>query len=313
MNHRTQEPPPTSAESEPPEGAGAMMSIGAVSRATGIPVATIRSWERRYGYPEPLRRESGHRRYPITTVARLRRIQHALELGNRPADVVGASDEALARLLRVEAMARPSDADGAERAIALTRATSMLDASAFDRAALSALDELGFQAAVEECLFPFLRDLGQRWKRGELGVLHEHFASERLRHILSSRWRAHPGGTETIVLAALPGEHHDLGLHVAAVQVAIGQMTPVFLGADTPIEDIAGAARQSGAQAVLAGSSSAADPAIVLPLLGALRRALASKVALAVGGGAVAPPEVERLGGFGDVEAWVERVRRLAW
>jgi DICT domain-containing protein len=38
-------------------------SIGELSRRTGVPVATLRTWEVRYGQPRARRRPSGHRRY----------------------------------------------------------------------------------------------------------------------------------------------------------------------------------------------------------------------------------------------------------
>ena len=37
--------------------------INAVSEMTGIPAATLRAWERRYGVPEPRRTESSYRVY----------------------------------------------------------------------------------------------------------------------------------------------------------------------------------------------------------------------------------------------------------
>lgn len=39
------------------------LTIGELSRATGVAVATLRAWESRYGFPGPVRTESGHRRY----------------------------------------------------------------------------------------------------------------------------------------------------------------------------------------------------------------------------------------------------------
>lgn len=44
------------------------MRIGEVAELTGISVSTLRSWERRYGYPRPLRLDGGHRRYDADTV-----------------------------------------------------------------------------------------------------------------------------------------------------------------------------------------------------------------------------------------------------
>src|SRR5262249_29164710 len=76
-----------------------MLSIGALARATAIPVETLRTWERRYGYPVPRRKPSGHRVYPVQSVPRLRRIARAVAGGHRASDVVPASDADLRALL----------------------------------------------------------------------------------------------------------------------------------------------------------------------------------------------------------------------
>src|SRR5512143_4189420 len=83
---------------------GAWLSIGALSRATGIAVETLRTWESRYGFPVPERKPSGHRVYPVSAVPRLRRIAQALSLGHRAGQVVAAPDEALGRLLETSAV-----------------------------------------------------------------------------------------------------------------------------------------------------------------------------------------------------------------
>src|SRR5262245_54344453 len=75
------------------------MSIGALSKATGVPTDTLRTWERRYGFPAPERTETGHRRYSLRTLARLREIVRALALGHRPSTVLTADDATLASML----------------------------------------------------------------------------------------------------------------------------------------------------------------------------------------------------------------------
>ena len=91
---------------------GARLSIGALSRATGIPVETLRTWESRYGFPVPERKPSGHRVYPISSVPRLRRIAAALSSGHRAGQVVAASDSDLDALLASGSAAAPEPAPG---------------------------------------------------------------------------------------------------------------------------------------------------------------------------------------------------------
>lgn len=41
----------------------AVLSIGDLAERTGVSTATLRTWETRFGFPEPVRRPGGHRRY----------------------------------------------------------------------------------------------------------------------------------------------------------------------------------------------------------------------------------------------------------
>ena len=58
-----------------------VLSIGDVVRATGLGEATLRAWERRYGFPRPQREPSGHRRYAAEEVERLLRVAAERERG----------------------------------------------------------------------------------------------------------------------------------------------------------------------------------------------------------------------------------------
>ena len=78
----------------------ALLRIGELSRRTGVPTATLRSWEARHGFPASTRFDAGHRRYDeqqvelVTEVARLRRsglpvpaaIRQATEVADRSAN-----------------------------------------------------------------------------------------------------------------------------------------------------------------------------------------------------------------------------------
>lgn len=56
-------------------------TIGQLARLSGFGVETIRYYERERLVGEPPRRASGYREYPEDTLARLRFIRHAKELG----------------------------------------------------------------------------------------------------------------------------------------------------------------------------------------------------------------------------------------
>lgn len=61
-----------------------LLTIGELALRTGVPTATLRSWESRYGFPQPERLAGGHRRYAesdVDAVAQvLRRRQDGIAL-----------------------------------------------------------------------------------------------------------------------------------------------------------------------------------------------------------------------------------------
>ena len=64
----------------------AIYSIGAVARMLGVPTATLRTWEERYGIVMPDRSPGGHRLYTRDHVEQLRFVLRSIEQGMQPAD-----------------------------------------------------------------------------------------------------------------------------------------------------------------------------------------------------------------------------------
>jgi DNA-binding transcriptional MerR regulator len=69
-----------------PQGDLAIYSIGAVERMLGIPAATVRNWEERYGLVRPERSAGGHRLYTRAQVEQLRFVKERLDRGLQPAE-----------------------------------------------------------------------------------------------------------------------------------------------------------------------------------------------------------------------------------
>jgi MerR family transcriptional regulator, light-induced transcriptional regulator len=288
-------------------GEGAQLSIGALSRAAHVPIDTLRTWERRYGFPRPLERESSsHRRYPVEAVERLRLIKRVLALGHKPAQVVGAEVEALRELLALpqsDELAPRSDAaameEGIERWFVAVQA---FDSEAFDAELARYWDRLGAMRFLSECAGPFLHELGRRWEQKTLSVAHEHFASERMRDFLASRRAGLGGGARggIVVCATLPDDQHTLGAHMAAIVLSLLGLEVLFLGANSPIAEIVRAAADQGAAGVAISVSAGYDPARLRAHLVELARALPSGVSVLAGGSglSVAPPGIVRLTDF---------------
>jgi len=61
-------------------------SIGAVARMVVVPVATLRSWEERYGVVVPARSQAGQRLYSRDQLEQLRFLRSMIDEGMSPAD-----------------------------------------------------------------------------------------------------------------------------------------------------------------------------------------------------------------------------------
>lgn len=275
----------------------ATLNIGALSMATGVPVETIRTWERRYGFPSSERNDAGHRIYELDTIEHLRLITAILAQGYRPSQLEGQSREELEELLDKttgavadEALEEERDAseEGACRdwIECWMNAVTSLDREGFEgqlRGDFSRMNALEF---LETRLAPFLRELGDGWASGRLSVLHEHFASECIRDFLVHAWRKLSDLAQgpRVILATFSGEQHCLGLHMAALTVAMADCRVVFLGANTPAEDIASASLQCEADAVILSISEYANSAASVSFLSRLRELAGPRVEIVAGG-----------------------------
>jgi methylmalonyl-CoA mutase cobalamin-binding subunit len=298
------------------------LSIGALSSATGVPVETLRTWERRYGFPTPTARTGGsHRRYAADAIGQVQLIVRALELGHRPSAVIGRDPDELRRLLgpapTVDAApadwARNDDARAVARWLELTHA---LDGDGLMGELHRSLAEMAAVPLLERRVAPYLRELGEAWARGLLRVSHEHYASERVREFLSAQWRrANEGqraGRVSAVLATPSGEQHVLGLHMAAWVIALAGVHVVFLGADTPWGEIVFAAERHAARGV-ALSAAAGYPGDLEAEVATLRAALPREVRLALGGAGTAHVRMhgQQMNSFEELFKWARALAHV--
>jgi methanogenic corrinoid protein MtbC1 len=269
-----------------------MLSIGALSRATGIAVETLRTWESRYGFPVPQRRPSGHRVYPVSAVPRLRRVAQALSMGHRAGQVVGASEEALHALL--ESSAGPAVGQGPTTPAPLAagdipglfRLVKAFDAERLTRQFLADWALMGPVEFLESRIAPLVRAVGEGWEKGDLEIRHEHFLSERIGDLLRSlRLPIEERATGPLVVhTTLPGETHGLGLQMSALVLAAAGCRGLFLGTDVPVPQIASLARDIGARAVAVSVSLATKGPATAAALRKLRESLPRRILIVVGG-----------------------------
>jgi DNA-binding transcriptional MerR regulator len=278
-----------------------LVRIGELSRRVGVGPDRLRAWERRYGLLRPLRTPGGFRLYSAADEQRVRDMQAQLARGLSAAEAARA-----VRAVHPSPDHRtPLDDVRARLAAALT---------AFDDAgANAALDRLfavhGPDIAMRNVIYPYLHALGESWERGELDVGQEHFAS----HLLQGRLLGSVAGWDNgrgprAVLACPSGEHHSLPLAGLGVALRNRGWRVTYLGADTPIANIARTAETVSPRVVVVSSTMAHT----LPPLEGELRALAQAIRLVLAGAGVSPAFADRVGAeFLDTDP-VNAAERLA-
>jgi MerR family transcriptional regulator, light-induced transcriptional regulator len=172
-----------------------------------------------------------------------------LEAGYRPAKVVPATTKELEELL-TDSTVFSAIRSGEEKNIVcqklliekLILAIKSYDYQTMDQVYYDEWYRKGPLNFVRHFISPLIDQLGRSWELGELSVSQEHFASEGLNDFLGSMWRqVQQTSTKkqgNCVLTTLPGEDHGLGLQMAGVITAITGRENIFLGTNTPYEEI---------------------------------------------------------------------------
>lgn len=235
---------------EPP-----LLRIGELARRAGIPAATLRAWERRYGIVVPRRNESGYRLYTAEDQLRLSEMSALIAAGMAPAEaartVLDGSGPASGGSPHPPspAVATASTGDLGER---LYEALLGFDDVVADRLIDRALGAYSTEALVGELILPVLRRIGEGWTGGGVNIGQEHFASNLLRGRLLGLARGWGAGDGRLALLACPpGELHDIGLICFGMVLRSAGWRIAFLGADTPISSIEAAAEQLDPAAIV--------------------------------------------------------------
>lgn len=282
-----------------------MITIKRAAELTGVPVATLRIWERRYGIGAPSRSESGYRLYDGAAIVAIKEMQGLIAEGWSPQQ---AASEVQARAKGHGSETPARGPAGHELPADVTTrffaAIEALDAAALSQVLDSAFAVASFEYVIDHWLVPTLRELGERWVAGEVDIASEHFASHAIMRRLAAAFEGAAQATSgpRVLIGSPSGSLHEIGTLAFATAVARRALRVVYLGADVPAESWVAAARRHGADAVAISVVMPGDVATAQTCVDALRRDC-PQVAITVGGPSAAQVRGSELvlsGGVGE-------------
>ena len=270
-----------------------LRSISDVERDIGVAKETLRVWERRYGFPRPLRDANGERAYPPDQVHRLSLVKRLLDQGYRPGKIMALDTNELSELGAKPSAAvatRGLDDPEIRACIDLLRAHKVSELR--QRLSQSML-LMGLQRCVTELIAPLVTGVGMAWARGEVAVFEEHLFSEMLQGVMrnaivaATQQPGHAEATPRVLLTTVPQERHGLGLLMAEALLALEGAHCVSLGVQTPLGDIVEAARAQRADIVALSFSGVTSPRAAVENVNELRSRLSDQAEVWAGGAGV--------------------------
>lgn len=214
-------------------------TVGTAARRLGIPVATLRSWNQRYGLGPQQHLPGRHRYYTVADLAVLSRMVELVRAGATPASAAQA-----ARVLLT-----PAPEPGALGPV--LAATERMDVTRLLDLLSAHLTHHGVTATWNTLCRPAFAHIVTRQDAGEGYIDVEHLLSWALTtslHRCVPRL-AEPAGAGSLVLACAPGERHVLPLEVLRAALAEQGRAALLLGADVPATALAQSLSRRGAHA----------------------------------------------------------------
>jgi len=263
-----------------------MTTIGAAARQTGIPAATLRKWETRYGFPVPVRGSGGHRLFRAKDLDALAQIARRIAAGERTSQAItGVIDRQRNGV---------AFAHGTQQRLpnAVAQALHFLqhnDIAQLDRCLEASLKRLGIAAFCHGFAIALIDAVGTRWQQGTLPIYAEHIFSNALLSLLARHVPIHqPARRQSdlrVLLASPAQEMHSLALALFQALLSDAGIASVFLVGGLPASEIAAAAVSYRIDVVALSASSMCAAKGLHAELTRLRSLLPASIEVWAGGG----------------------------
>ena len=261
--------------------------ISVVAEMVGLSENLLRAWERRYKILEPKRTGAGYRAYTARDVELLRRVKQLVQQGVSISEVVPMLPNLRRDLKSGRDFAAAVDGTRIEQWM-----KSILDAAKRDQQPdiFSVLEEafatLSPVAVLERLIVPLQRAVGELWHARQLSSAQEHLVTHAVRSRLLSLIQ---GGVMApsrrhAVCACLPDEDHEIGLLGAALRFRDAGFRVTYLGARTPIVELAELVKALEPEVVALAQVHSIDKKQLMHVLTVLKQAVHASTKVVIGG-----------------------------
>ena len=258
---------------------------------TGLTEFTLRGWELRYGAFRPARTETARRQYSSTDLQKAILLRELLRRDSKISEIAGLSVKKLKELIESQSQAgtEPDSDSGSKRhspqdSRRLSRSSrrdshESLPAnfkgaefkteieSVMGHLALQEWDDLEdcFRSAnkrlsplevIKDFIVPIVHEMGRKTALGHLSISQEHILSALMKQTLHSLTKNQPTRSgPKIIIASPEGDFHELGILIAHAMASQLNVRSLYLGPNTPKQDLCETATRFEATHLLLSST----------------------------------------------------------
>ncbi|MEM1215602.1 MAG: MerR family transcriptional regulator [Bacteroidota bacterium] len=223
----------------------AVYSIKDLEKLSGIKAHTIRIWEQRYEILQPQRTKTNIRYYQDEDLRLLLNVALLNKNGIKISKIAKMTEGEL--MEKVAAISEINITDGTQLD-ALTLSMIEMDESKFDRIVDMNIEQLGFERAMMEVIYPFLDKLSVMWLTGSIDPVQENFISYLIRQKIISAINAIPVAAaaeapQRFLLYLPEEERQELSLLFMHYLLKARGKFVIFIGQNITLTDLADATR----------------------------------------------------------------------
>ena len=214
-------------------------SVAQVEALTGIKAHTLRIWERRYDFLNPMRTPTNIRYYSDEQLKKLLNFGILVRNGYRVSKLNKMTPEQIYEEV-AKVLANPGT-ESSDDMKGLTLSMLEMNEEDFDNIFERQVIKKGFLRTITESIYPFLQYVGVLWTTNKAMIAQEHYMSNLIRQKIIAaieRLSIPSKGAPSIVLFLLEGEEHEIGLLLASFIAKEMGWNVYYLGQGVPIANI---------------------------------------------------------------------------
>lgn len=213
------------------------LSIDDISRDTGLGKDQLRVWERRYGFPIPVRDEQGNRRYSLQQLECLREVSRLIDQGQRPGQLLKPDLCQNMPNISLPGVLESGDQEQVD-------AWLQMEHQQLARLLRQEMEKYSINDFLKQVVEPLIHAVGERWASGHLAIFEEHRISQLLNTLLGHcLLQLDPDqNMPLVVFSTMPGERHQLGLLMAELALRQQGCRTINLGPEMPLDELVRAA-----------------------------------------------------------------------